>query len=101
MAVFVTPVYYFGMSAQLKMVIDRFYSYTMKLSAKHLKTALIAAAWDSNDGVMPYLAQHYQKLCRYMNFTDCGMILGTGCGSPSMTRSSRHMEEAYRLGKSL
>lgn len=28
MAVFVTPVYYFGMSAQLKMVIDRFYSYT-------------------------------------------------------------------------
>lgn len=32
MAVFVTPVYYFGMSAQLKMVIDRFYSYTMKLA---------------------------------------------------------------------
>ena len=101
MAVFVTPVYYFGMSAQLKMVIDRFYSYTMKLSAKHLKTALIAAAWDSNEDVMPYLAQHYQKLCRYMNFTDCGMILGTGCGSPSMTRNSRHMEEAYRLGRSL
>lgn len=34
MAVFVTPVYYFGMSAQLKMVIDRFYSYTIKLSCK-------------------------------------------------------------------
>ncbi len=39
MAVFATPVYYFGMSAQLKMVIDRFYSYTMKLSGRHLKTA--------------------------------------------------------------
>ncbi len=71
MAVFVTPVYYFGMSAQLKMVIDRFYSYTMKLSSKHLKAALIAAAWDSNDDVMPYLAEHYKKLCIYMNFTDC------------------------------
>ena len=101
MAVFVTPVYYFGMSAQLKMVIDRFYSYTTKLSAKHLKTALIAAAWDSNEDVMPYLVEHYKKLCRYMNFTDRGMILGTGCGTPSMTRGSRHMEEAYRLGKSL
>ena len=100
MAVFVTPVYYFGMSAQLKMVIDRFYSYTTKLSAKRLKMALIAAAWDSNEDVMPYLAEHYKKLCRYMNFTDCGMILGTGCGTPSMTQDSRHMEEAYRLGKS-
>ncbi len=101
MAVFVTPVYYFGMSAQMKMVIDRFYSYTMKLSAKHLKAALIAAAWDSNADVMPYLAQHYQKICRYMNFADCGQILGTGCGTPSMTEGSPHMREAYELGKSL
>ena len=97
----VTPIYYFGMSAQLKTVIDRFYSYTMKLSAKHLKAALITAAWDSNDDVMPYTAEHYKKLCRYMNFENCGMVLGTGCGSPSMTRNSRHLEAAYRLGKSL
>ncbi len=101
MAVFVTPVYYFGMSAQLKMVVDRFYSYTLKLSAKHLKTVLITAAWDSGRDVMPYLVEHYKKLCRYMNFTDCGQILGTGCGTPSMTKSSRHMDEAYRLGRSL
>lgn len=101
MAVFVTPIYYFGMSAQLKMVIDLFYSYTMKLSAKGLKTALITAAWDSNDDVMPYTAEHYKKLCRYMNFEDCGMVLGTGCGTPSMTANSPHMKEAYRLGKSL
>lgn len=101
MAVFVTPIYYFGMSAQLKTVIDRFYSYTMKLSGRGLKTALITAAWDTDDDVMPYTAKHYKKLCRYMNFKDCGMILGTGCGTPSMTAGSRHMEEAYQLGKSL
>ena len=101
MVVFVTPIYYFGMSAQLKMVIDRFYSYTMKLSGKHMKAALIAAAWDDNDDVMPYLSSHYQKLCRDMNFTDCGMVLGTGCGTPEMTRRSSRMQEAYRLGKSL
>ena len=34
MVVFVTPIYYFGMSAQLKTVIDRFYSYTTQLSGK-------------------------------------------------------------------
>lgn len=101
MAVFVTPVYYFGMSAQLKLVIDRFYGINSKLSGRNLKTALITAAWDSNDDVMPYLRDHYQKLCRYMRFKDMGMILGTGCGTPSMTENTEHMEAAYRLGKSL
>ena len=101
MAVFVTPIYYFGMSAQLKMAVDRFYSYTTVLSGKHLKTALITAAWDSDEDVMPYTAQHYQKLCRYMNFEDCGMILGTGCGTPELTKKTEHMKAAYALGKSL
>lgn len=101
MVVFVTPIYYFGMSAQLKMVIDRFYSYTTRLSGKHLKAVLITAAWDSNDDVMPYTAEHYKKLCRYMNFENAGMILGTGCGSPSMTRRTYHMKDAYELGKSI
>ena len=101
MVVFVTPVYYFGMSAQLKMVIDRFYSYTMKLSAKGLKAALITAAWDDNEDVMPYIKSHYEKLCRYMNFQNLGMVLGTGCGTPEMTRTSSHMKEAYDLGLSL
>ena len=36
MVVFVTPLYYFGMSAQLKTVIDRFYSFNGQLSAKGL-----------------------------------------------------------------
>lgn len=101
MVVFVTPVYYFGMSAQLKTVIDRFYSYTTRLSGKHLKAVLITAAWDTNDDVMPYIAEHYKKLCRYMHFENVGMILGTGCGTPSMTQGTKHINEAYLLGKSI
>lgn len=101
MAVFVTPIYYFGMSAQLKLVIDRFYGINSRLSGRNLKTALITTAWDSNDDVMPYLRDHYQKLCRYMGFVDMGMILGTGCGTVPMTEKSGFPQEAYELGKSL
>ena len=101
MAVFVTPLYYFGMSAQLKMVIDRFYSFTGALSSKQLKTALIAAAWDSNDWTMRDLSAHYQTLCRYMHFRDQGMILGTGCGSVPMTKQIPFLNQAYELGKSM
>lgn len=101
MAVFVTPIYYFGVSAQLKMVIDRFYSYTTKLSGRHLKAALITAAWDSNEDAMPCTVAYYQKLCRYMNFRDQGMVLGLGCGTRSMTEHTSYPEQAYLLGKSL
>lgn len=101
MAVFVTPLYYFGMSAQLKMVVDRFYSFTGTLASRKLKTALIAASWDNKDWTMKELAAHYQTLCKYMNFQDQGMILGTGCGSVYMTEHSPFLEKAYTFGRSL
>lgn len=101
MIVFVTPLYYFGMSAQLKTVIDRFYSFNGKLNIKGLKTALIVASWDSNDWTMKDITDHYQTLCSYLNFEDQGMILGTGCGTVSMTQSSMHLKRAYELGRSL
>jgi len=83
------------------MIIDRFYSYTTKLSGRHLKSALLTAAWDSNQDVMPCTAGYYQKLCHYMNFRDQGMVLGLGCGTRSMTVRTDYPEQAYRLGKSL
>lgn len=101
MLVFVTPLYYFGFSAQLKMVIDRFYSFNGKLSSKGLKTALIVAAWDSNNWTMKDIQAHYQTLCQYLNFKDQGMILGIGCGTVAMTKMSSFPQKAYELGKSL
>ena len=101
MMVFVTPLYYFTLSAQLKLVIDRFYSFNDELAAKRLKTALIAAAWDNDDWTMRDLKSHYETMCRYLNFQDQGQILGTGCGTVPLTERSRFPQMAYELGKSL
>lgn len=101
MLVLVTPLYYFGFSAQLKNLIDRFYSFNGELSSSHKKSALIAASWDSNEWTMKDISSHYQTLCRYLHFSDQGMVLGTGCGTVAMTRSSAFMKKAYELGRSL
>lgn len=101
MVVFVTPIYYFGITAQLKMLIDRFYSYNEKLKSKHMKAVLIVAAMDCKEEGLKALSDHYLKICKYLNFTDCGQILGTKCGSLEATRDSPHMEQAYQLGKSI
>lgn len=101
MVVFATPQYYYGMSAQLKTVVDRFCSFNSSLNRRHLKAALLTVAWNADDWTFDALTAHYKTLVRYINFEDKGMILGYGCGSPSMTNSSKYPNEAYLLGRSL
>lgn len=101
MAVFATPLYYYGMSAQLKAVVDRFCAYNSSLNGRHLKSALLSVAWNTDDWTFDALSAHYRTLVRYINFEDMGMILGYGCGTPSMTKRSIYPKQAYQLGKSL
>lgn len=97
--VFVTPLYYYGMTAQLKTVVDRFCAFNSSLHRKHLKSALLTVAWNSDDWTFEALQSHYRTLVRYLNLEDQGMVLGYGCGTPDMTRRSRYPQRAYELGK--
>ena len=101
MLVFVTPLYYFGMSAQLKLVIDRFYSFNSRLTSKPIKSVLIAAAWNQADDTMDDLLTHYRTICNYLDFDNQGEILGLGCGTVSMTRNTVYLKQAYQLGKKI
>ena len=97
--VLVTPLYYFGMSAQLKTIVDRFYSRTTRLSGK--KSIMISTAWNTADWTMEALKNHYETLVRYMDWTDVGQIWATGCGTRSMVERSEFGDVAYRLGENI
>lgn len=101
MLVFVTPLYYYGMSAQLKTLIDRFCAFNTSIQGKHMASAILAAAWNSDEWTFEALEAHYQTLVRYLNLRDMGAVWGKGCGTPSMTRHSPYPRQAYELGKSL
>ena len=101
MLVFVTPLYYYGMSAQLKTMIDRFCAFNSSIQRKHMKSALLTAAWNSDDWTFEALEAHYKTLVRYLNLQDMGMVLGYGCGTPAMTERSAFPQQAYSLGKGL
>ena len=101
MVVFATPLYYFGMSAQLKSVVDRFCAFSHSLRARHLKSALIAVAWDDYDWTFEALESHYRTLLRYIDLEDRGILLAGGCGTPAETADSEHLRRAYEFGKSL
>lgn len=97
--VLVTPLYYFGMSAQLKTVVDRFYSRTTKLGGK--KSMLMATAWNTADWTMESLKTHYETLVRYMSWQDVGQVLATGCGTRAMVERSEFGDMAYKIGAAL
>ena len=97
--VLVTPLYYFGMSAQLKIIVDRFYSRTTKLNGK--KSIFMATAWNTADWTMEALKNHYETLVRYMNWEDVGQVWATGCGYRQAVESSNFGDAAYKIGASL
>ena len=101
MIVFAMPIYYYNWPAPLKVVVDRFYSFTTELTGMHKKTVLLAVAWDNTPTVFRVTKAYYETICDYMQFTDCGMVLGGGCGTPEMTRSSKYPAQAYELGRSI
>lgn len=98
--VFATPVYYFGMSAQLKTVIDRFYARNGAITRKNMKAALIATAWNDDEIVMKGIQTHFEIIFDYLHFRNAGMLLAKGSGTVSMM-PSRYYTEAYELGKNL
>lgn len=101
MLVFATPLYYYGMSAQLKTVVDRFCAFNSSIQRKHMRSALLAVAWNGDSWTFDALEAHYKTLVRYLNFRDQGMILGKGCGTPAMTKRSNYLSMAYEMGKTL
>ena len=101
MLAFATPLYYYGMTAQIKTVIDRFCSANPRITGKRLRSALLAVAWNVDSWTFDALEAHYDTLVRYLSMRDCGRVLGYGCGTTGMTARSRYLRAAYDLGRSL
>ena len=100
--VFVTPLYYFSMAAQLKLTIDRLYSITGKLKETKRKAALMVTAWEPGDTkTMIALTEHYKALIDWFNCTDAGIILAGECGTREAIEKTDYSAQAYRLGKSI
>lgn len=97
--VLVTPLYYYAMSAQLKTVVDRFYSHLRSFDGK--KTFLMATAYNSASWTFEALVDHYQSLAEYMKWQDLGMVLGYSCGSRRAIEGSEFPEQAFKLGQSI
>lgn len=95
----ISPVYYFHVTAQLKTVIDRFYSRTGRISGK--QSVLLAAAGSDTELTMRSLQKFYATLSGYMRWQDRGTVLAPGCPTREAILKTAYPEAAYSLGSSL
>ena len=95
--IFASPVYYYNVSSQLKMMIDRFYAKTMKITNRKLLAGVIMTAWNDDDWTYGAIDKYFDILFDYMHFRDIGRIYGKGCGTVSMM-PDKYYKEAYNMG---
>ena len=98
--VFATPMYYFGVSAQIKAVIDRFCAINGQIS-KPKKAALLMTYADTSEKEAQPIINHYEVLLNYLGWTDIGKIIAPGVWVEGDVMNTHYPQKAYELGKNL
>lgn len=97
--VFVSPIYYFTLNAQLKAIIDRFYANDAALHG-HKKSVLITAMADTCPDAASGANAMFREINKYLNWTDAG-VLNAMNASTADDLTPANLERAYELGRKL
>ena len=98
---FVSPMYYFGFSSQIKRVIDRFYAINGQIKGASKKAVFMMAYADNSKSEAEAMTVHYKTLIKYLGWKDAGMVIAPGVWTAGSIKDTKYGEEAYKLGKSI
>ena len=98
--VIASPVYFYGVSAQLKAMIDRFHSPERNLvGIKGLALLLVGA--DTIPKLFDPIVSQYRLTLEYFQLKDYGMVLVGGVEEKAAIKGNEKLGEAYTLGLTL
>ena len=96
--VFVSPIYYYNINAQIKAVMDRFYANNAALQGNK-KTALLLTMADncleSAEGPIAF----FKNYAKYMQWENKGVLSAINCWKRADIEASDFPQQAYELGK--
>lgn len=96
----VSPIYYYGMSAQIKAVIDRFYANDERLHGGKKACLIVAMEDDAEESAAGALAS-FRGMTNYLDWEAAGSVVGVSCGTPEALKKTEYPQRAYELGRSL
>lgn len=98
MIVFASPVYWFGMSAQIKLVVDRLYARAAK-GFHPTQTALLLNAMSK--AVFEAAITQYKYINNYLKWTDRGIITISGMNEKGSMKDAPELSSVIELGRSI
>jgi NAD(P)H-dependent FMN reductase len=104
MVVFASPMHYFGLSAQLKTVLDRFYAINDMITTKdapHKKAGLIVTYANPTFEVAAPIEREYELVLNYLGWQDVGRLIAPGVWSAGTINQTDYPQKAYEFGKTL
>jgi multimeric flavodoxin WrbA len=103
-AVFVSPIYFWGFTAQLKAAWDRFYAYGKPEGKKRLaikETSLLISLGDTEDATYKHAEGTYKDIVEYLGWKDLGVIVAKGVNGKRDILNHEALAKAEALGKTL
>ncbi|MBQ6192859.1 MAG: flavodoxin family protein [Prevotella sp.] len=100
MLVIASPVYFYGISAQLKAVIDRFHN-PIRDSFHIKKMALLLVGAATLPELFDAILMEYNLCLKFFNIEDAGKVLVRGVKDKGDINSTDALNEAYTLGESI
>ncbi len=98
--VIASPVYFYGVSAQLKALIDRLHTpLRNEFLIKRLGLILVGAA--SLPDLFDPIVMQYRMICRFFGLEDIGMVLVRGAREAGDVLAGDGLKRAYELGSSV
>jgi multimeric flavodoxin WrbA len=104
LAVFVSPIYFWGFTAQLKAAWDRFYAYAKSEGKQRLavkESALLLTLADAEDSSYQHALGSYRDIAEYLEWKDRGVIVAKGVKRKTDILNHEALAQAENLGKSL
>lgn len=98
--VLASPMYYFGFSAQLTAVIDRFYSFNPKVTGNK-KCFLIIALCGGDLKTAEGMERQYEIMAGFLKWKDCGRIVAPKLCPENAVANTGWLAKAYEMGKNL
>lgn len=100
MLVLATPVYFFGMTSQVKAPLDRMFAGIGKPFSID-SMALLVTFQDSNESIVQPLLDQYKIMTSFCQYEDKGIVYASGLNSDEDIKQHHSLEKAYELGKSV
>lgn len=98
--VIASPVYFYGVSAQLKAIIDRLHT-PRRNTFKIKKAALLLVGAATLTTMFDAVKMQYKLILDFFHLEDLGAITVDGVKNKGDIEGDRALEEAYELGKSI